>query len=417
MEEYMAPLKRNPESVKLAEQIMEVYKPTSIADMHNALKDLFAPAIESMLKGELKNHLGYNANDQAEKSTANRRNGYGRKTLKSSAGTIPIQVPRDRDATFEPKLVEKRQSNIAEIEDKIIAMYARGMSQRDISKTIEEIYGFPMSHEMISNITDCVLEELTKWQQRPLQKCYAFLFVDCMYTTVRAENYEAKEYAVYTILGYDIHGKKEVLGLWLNETESKHKWMQIFDEIRARGVEDVFFISMDGVSGLEQGAKAVFGQQVVVQRCIVHLIRNSLKYIPTKEYKNFTQELKKLYAAPSIEACKANYEAFEEKWSEYPGAVKVWINNREHIERLYDYGHSVRKLMYTTNAIESINSSFRKVIKKGAFPSEKSLLKILYLRIKELKTKWTTTQPNWSMVINQLLINDKFSERVEKYLI
>jgi len=261
--------------------------------MDEALKEIFGPLFESMLQGELNSHLGYKSNSKEAKTTANRRNSYGSKSLKTTRGEMDINVPRDRDASFQPKLISKHSRDISAIENKVLAMYARGMSQRDISNTIDDIYGFSISADAVSDITDSILPELENWQTRPLEKCYAFMFVDCMYVTIRGD-YEAKEYAVYTILGYNLKGKKEVLGLWLNESESKHKWMQIFDEIKSRGVEDVFFISMDGVSGLEQGAKAIF-PKVVVQRCMVHLIRNSIKYVPSKDYKVFTSSLKKVY--------------------------------------------------------------------------------------------------------------------------
>uniref|UniRef100_UPI0006A7AB4B IS256 family transposase n=1 Tax=Ornithinibacillus contaminans TaxID=694055 RepID=UPI0006A7AB4B len=382
----MAKSKRDPKSVELANRIIEQYQPESVQDMQNALKDIFGPMFESMLKGEMNHHLGYDSNDKGEKSTDNRRNGYGKKILNTSAGEVEIEVPRDRDGSFEPQIIPKRKKDVSEIEDKVISMYARGMSQRDISSTIEDIYGFSVSHEMVSDITDTVLPDLEEWQSRPLDECYPFVFVDCMYTTIRNQ-YETKKYAVYTILGYTIEGNKDILGLWLNETESKHKWMQIFDEMKARGVEDIFFISMDGVSGLEEGARSIF-PNVIVQRCIVHLIRNAIKYVPSKDYKAFTASLRKVYGAQSLTACQSAFESFKQQWSAYPGAIDVWERNFEHVEQLYDFGSAVRKIMYTTNAVESIHSSFRKVTKKGAFPNENALLKVLYLRVKELENKW-----------------------------
>lgn len=407
--------KRNPNSEELANKIIEEYQPESVEDMQNALKEIFGPMFESMLKGEMNTHLGYESNDKKEKATGNRRNGYGQKTVKTSTGEVDIQVPRDRDGSFDPQLIPKRQRDVSAIEDKVISMYARGMSQRDISSTIEDIYGFSVSHDMVSDITDQVLPELEEWQTRPLNSCYAFVFVDCMYTTIR-NDYETKKYAVYTILGYTMEGKKEILGLWLNETESKHKWMQIFDEIKARGVEDIFFISMDGVSGLEEGARAIF-PDVIVQRCIVHLIRNSVKYVPSKDYKSFTKALKKVYSAPSLKACHSAFESFQQQWAAYPGAIDVWARNFSHVEQLYDYGSAIRKIMYTTNAVESIHSSFRKVTKKGAFPHENALLKVLFLRVQELENKWEGGHiQNWAMVMNQLLVHDRLKDRVLKYL-
>ena len=383
--------------------------------MNNALKDIFGPMFEAMLQGEMNNHLGYENNDKGPKKTQNRRNGYGSKTLKTTRGEVDIEVPRDRDGTFEPQIVPKRTKDVSEIENKVLAMYARGMSQRDISSTIEDIYGFEISHDMISDITDAIIPQLEEWRVRPLQKCYAFVFVDCMYVTLRT-GYEVKECAVYTILGYDLQGHKEILGLWISESESKNYWMQIFDEIKARGVEDIFFISMDGVSGLEDGAKAIF-PNVVVQRCIVHLIRNSIKYIPSKDYKKFTEDLKKVYGAPSLKAANTAFETFSRTWEQYTGAVDVWKRNFKYVEQLFDYGSAIRKVMYTTNAIEAINSSFRKVTKKGAFPNETALFKLLYLRVTELEKKWAGGHVNhWAMVLNQLMVNDKFSNRLTKYL-
>lgn len=412
----MARKKRNPDAEKLAESILNAYQPESVDDMQDALKDVFGPLFEKMLQGELNNHLGYDAHSKEPKEHDNRRNGYGNKTLKTSFGEVAIDVPRDREASFEPELIPKRKRDVSDIEGKVLSMYARGMSQRDMAATVEDIYGFDISHEMISDITDAVLPELEEWQARPLAKCYAFLFVDCMYVTLR-ENYEAKEYAVYTILGYDLKGNKEILGLWLNQTESKNRWMQVFDELKARGVEDVFFISMDGVSGLEEGAKAIF-PSVIVQRCIVHLVRNALRYIPSKDYKEVCRDMKKFYGASSLNAAHAAFDSFQNRWSHYSGAVDVWKRNFAHVEQLFDYGSAIRKIMYTTNAVESVHSSFRKVTKKGAFSNENALLKLLYLRTKELHAKWSGGRiQNWAMVLNQLMINETFSSRIEKYAI
>ena len=412
----MAKIKRNPAAEKIAKAILDEYDVGSVEDMQSALKDIFGPMFEAMLKGELNNHLGYESNSKEPKQTDNRRNGTTPKTLKTSMGEVPIETPRDRDGSFEPKIIPKRTKDVSAIEGKVLAMYARGMSQRDISATIEDIYGFKVSADMISDITDVILPEVEEWRNRPLKKCYAFLFVDCMYVSVRSD-YEAKEMAVYTILGYDLEGQKEILGLWMGVSESKNYWMQVFDEIKSRGVEDIFFISMDGVSGLEDGAKAIF-PGVVVQRCIVHLIRNSIKYVPAKEYKKFTSDLKKVYGAASLKAAKAAFETFQNNWKQYPGAVDVWMRNFQHIEQLYDYGSAVRKVMYTTNAIEAVNSSFRKVTKKGSFPNENAVYKLLYLRVTELQKKWDGGHyQNWSLVLNQLMVNEKFADRIEKYLI
>lgn len=406
--------RKNESKNELVNAIIEAYQPETAKDVQDALKDIFGPIFESMLQGEMNAHLGYENNSKISKETDNRRNGYIKKNVKTSMGEMTVDVPRDRNGSFEPVVIPKRTKDISDIDQKVLSLYAKGMSQRDISDAIEDIYGFKVSHETISQITDCVMDELNEWQSRPLKKCYPFVFVDCMYVTMRHE-YECKENAVYTILGYDTNGHKDILGIWLNETESKHTWMQIFDEIKGRGVEDIFFISMDGVSGLEDGAKEIF-KGVVVQRCIVHLIRNSLKYVPSKDYKRFTANLKLIYGAPNLKSAQNEFEKFKETWSKYPGAVDVWERNFKHVEQLFDYPSDIRKVMYTTNAIESVNSSFRKVTKKGSFPNENALFKLLYLRVCELQRKWGDhTLQNWSMVRNQLDAHPQFQARFRKY--
>lgn len=412
----MAPRKnrRNEAGQAIAQAIVDQYKPTNVEEMQDAIRDIFGPMFESMLQGEMDAHLGYDSNDHGFKTTDNRRNGYSHKTVKSTYGDIEVDVPRDRDGSFKPQVIPKRSRDVSGIEDKVLSMYAKGMSQRDIADTIEDIYGFEISHDTISTITDRVIDTANEWQNRPLKKFYTFLFVDCLYVNIRKE-LETKNCAVYVILGYDVNGVKDILGIWIGESEGKHYWMQIFDEIKARGVEDVLFISMDGVSGLEEGAKSIF-KDVVVQRCIVHMIRNSIKYIPSKDYKAFTAQLKKVYGASSLKAAEAEFERFKQTWSQYPGALDVWIRNWSHVEQLYNYGSAVRKVMYTTNAIESVNSSFRKVTKKGSFPSEDAVRKALYLRITELYKKWNSRPvSNWALVRNQLAMDDKIQARILKY--
>lgn len=412
----MAPRKnkRSEASRAIAQAIIDQYQPTNAEEMQDALKDIFGPMFEAMLQGEMDSHLGYGANDHGYKDTDNRRNGYIHKTVKTTYGDIPVDVPRDRDATFEPQAIPKRTRDVSGIEDKVLSMYARGMSQRDIAATIEDIYGFELSAESISAITDRVMGQVEEWQNRPLKKFYTFLFVDCLYVSIRKEM-ETKNCAVYVILGYDINGEKDILGLWIGEAEGKHYWMQIFDEIRARGVEDVLFLSMDGVSGLEDGARSIF-KNVVVQRCIVHLIRNSIKYVPTKDYKKFTAHLRKVYGAASLKAAEAEFERFKTAFGQYPGAVDVWVRNWPHVEQLFNYGSAVRKVMYTTNSVEAVNSSLRKVTKKGSFPSEEAVMKVLYLRVMELYKKWAgRPAPNWAMVRNQLAMQADMQERIRKY--
>ena len=407
--------KKDNAGMDIAKAIIDRYDPKNAEDMQDAIKDIFGPMFEAMLQGEMDAHLGYGTNDHSRKDTTNRRNGYSHKNIKTAYGDIPIDVPRDRKATFTPQVVPKRTRDVSGIEDKVLSMYAKGMSQRDIADTIEDIYGFEISHETVSSITDRVMAQADEWQNRPLKKFYTFLFVDCLYVSIRQEM-ETKNCAVYVILGYDVNGVKDILGIWISETEGKHYWMQVFDEIRARVVEDVLFISMDGVSGLEEGARSIF-KDVVVQRCIVHLVRNSIRYVPSKEYKNFTAQLKKVYGAASLKAAKAEFEHFRQAWGgKYPGAVDVWVRNWQHVEQLFNYGSAVRKVMYTTNAIEAVNSSFRKVIKKGSFPNEDAVRKVLYLRTTELYKKWNGRPiANWAFVRNQLAMDDKLQARILRY--
>lgn len=414
-ETTMARKKRNKETDDLVRRIIDEYQPKTAEDAADALKDIFGPLFESMLDAELEGHLGYASNERTPKDNDNRRNGYSKKTLKATAGKVDIAVPRDRDASFEPAVIPKGTTDISGIEKKVLSMYARGMSQRDISSTVEEIYGFSVSADTVSKITDRVLEELEQWQTRPLKPFYPFIFVDCMFVTMKRDD-GPQNCAVYTILAYDIDGNKDVLGLWIADAEGKHYWMQIFDEIKARGVEDILFISMDGVSGLEDGARSIF-PDVTCQRCIVHLVRNSVKYVPNKDMKTFCASIKKVYGAASLEACQTEFMKFKDAWKDkYPGGVAVWERNFSHVEQLYDYGSAVRKVMYTTNAVESVNSSFRKVTKKGAFPNENALKKVLYLRVTELYEKWEGGyQRNWALVRNQLSCDPRISARIAKY--
>lgn len=405
----------SPESLAVADAIMKAYDPKTAADAQEALKAAFGPIFEALLKGELENHLGYSSNDKSKKDTDNRRNGSSPKTLKTSMGPIDINSPRDRDGSFTPELVPKRTTDVSSIEGKVLAMYAKGLSTRDISAMIDDIYGFKLSHSQISIITDSVSEELTKWQARPLKKFYTFFFVDCIYVNIR-HDYETINCPVYVVLAYDLSGKKDILGLWIDEKESTNQWLKIFDELKSRGVEDVLFISMDGLSGLEEGARTIF-PDAIIQRCIVHLIRNSVKYIPSKKRKDFCNHLRLIYKAPNKKMALIEFEKFKEAWSkDYPGAVSVWQRNWKHIEQLYDYTSTIRKVMYTTNAIESVNSSFRKVTRKGVFPNDDAVFKVLYLRILELYEKWSDRPlPNWADIRNQLYMIDKFTDRIDKY--
>ena len=386
---------------------------TSAQDLMSQIKDMVSDAIESCLQGEMDSFLGYKKSAYGEKPTTNRRNGYSSRTIKTNEGSIKINVPRDREGQFEPTIVGKWQRNLSDVETLVLSLYSKGMSQRDIADAINDIYHYEISPETVSAITDRVLDTVNKWQARELEPLYVAVFVDCIYVSIKTER-ETKQHAVYVITAINEQGIKDILGFWINETEGKSTWMKIFDELRARGVKDIIFMCMDGVTGLEEGAKVVF-PNVVVQRCMVHLMRNSLHYIPTKSYAAFASQAKKLYSAPNLETAERELEQLEKDWSAYPGAVAVWKNNWTHVAQLYNYGSSVRKGIYTTNVIESVNSSLRKVTKKGSFPNKQSVFKVFYLRAQELSKKWTRSVHNWSNVMNELYVDDEIRARIEKY--
>ncbi len=294
-------------------------------------------------------------------------------------------------------------------------MYGKGMSQRDIAATVKDIYGFNANKDLVSKITDKIWDDVQAWRNRPLQSCYPFVFVDCLYVSMKRDGI-TKKHAVYVMLAYTLYGKRDIFGIWNDINESTHTWMNTMYEIRERGVNDIFFISMDGLPGLEKGTKAIF-PDTITQRCIVHLIRNSFRFVPSKDYKQFANDLKAIYASSNLEQATYGFEQFKNKWSKYPGAIRIWEQNFNHIEQLDDYPQAIRKIMYTTNSIEAVNSSFRKVLKKGSLESEKSLYKLLYLRTKELNKKWEEIKiRNWSQTLNQLLVHEEFSTRIEKYL-
>ncbi|QOR36287.1 IS256 family transposase [Clostridium sp. 'deep sea'] len=415
--EHYGTKKRDPQKIEFAKQLIQLYKPKTTDDVANALKDLLGPIMEDMLEEEMNEHLGYDRYSHEEKENSNRRNGVHKKSLKSSYGEFDINVPRDRDATFEPEIVPKGKKDISQIEQKIINMYAKGTSTRDISDTINDMYGVTMSHDTISNITDKIMDRVIEWQNRDLNPCYPFVFVDCMYLKVK-DGIKTSKRALYTILGYDLSGKKDILGVWIGEeSESAHYWLNIFQEIKERGVEDIFIISMDGLTGLEDGVKNVY-PQTLVQRCLVHLIRNSLKFVPSKDFKEYTKDLKTIYNAVSLQASVAQFDKFKEKWSRYNGAISVWERNWIHVEQLFQFSKYIRKVIYTTNAIESIHSSFRKVTKnKGAFPNDQAVIKLIYLRIQDIKNKWNNRPiANWEKILNEFMMVEDFKRRIEIYL-
>lgn len=388
----------------LIKELLSDYEIHNIEDLSNALKDAFSGTIQDMLEAELDEHLGYGKNDQGKKLTSDRRNGSHQKKIVSHFGENEISVPRDRDGSFEPKVVEKGQKDVTGIEAKVMSMYGKGLSTRDMQDIINDIYGFEISPETLSRIIDRIQPRIEEWQNRELKKLYTFVYVDALYVHVKVDG-KARKRAVYAVIGIDAGGYKDVLGFWIEDEEGAHFWMNIFEEIRQRGVEDILFISMDGLSGLEEGLKSIF-PDTVIQRCIVHLMRNSLKYIPSKHYKEFTHDAKLVYRAVSLSEAKQYFQSFKDKWEkDYPAAVKVWENNFSHVEQLFDYPAEIRRMIYTTNAIEGLNSALRKVTKgKAAFPNDAAVMKAFFLRTCDVLKKWTRPVPNWAKVLNQLSV-------------
>ena len=408
----MAKKKRNPANAAAIAHIFENYEIKSVLDIQEALKDMFGGAMEQMLAGELDSHLGYGRHENATQTT-NRRNGASSKIVRSQLGELEIDIPRDREASFEPQLVPKHQKDVSGIEDRVLAMYAKGQSQRDITATIQDIYGFNISPETVSKITDRIIPLVQEFRNRALKKFYPFVFVDAMYTPVKTET-GAGQKALYNMIGIDVDGCKDVLGFWLSEDESSRQWIQILEEIKQRGVEDILFISLDGLKGLEDAIKTIY-PQTTTQRCIVHLMRNSTRYIPRKRWAEFAKDIKAVYKAVSLDEAAVLFESFQTKWAADQSAVKVWSKNWDAVARLFELPAGIRKIIYTTNTIESYHNQLRKVTNgKGSFPSEMALFKLIYLRINEIRRTWDRPIQNWGQVLNQLVV--LYGERVSRHI-
>ena len=394
--------------------IQDEYDIKSASDIEAALLDMFGGFIEQALEAELDQHLGYSRYDFRHKSTSNTRNGRKPKTIQTRLGETTVQAPRDREGSFQPQIVPKRQTNVIGIEDKILSLYAKGLSTRDISKTLEEIYGFETSHETISAVTDKVIPLIQEWQQRPLEPVYPIIYLDALHVKMR-DGISASNKAVYCVIGVSLEGHKDVLSLSIGEAESASYWMSLLDELKARGVQDVCIACVDGLSGFKQAIQAVF-PHALVQRCLVHLIRQSTKFVSYQDRKSFCYDLKQIYQAISQSAAEQAFETFKEKWNRLvPLAVRVWENNIEEVYQLFKFPKEIRKMIYTTNAIESYNSQLRKVLKgKGAFPNETSVMKLIYLQTIEVTKKWQRQISNWSQILNQLLI--LYPDRLTPYL-
>ncbi len=396
--------KASPEETKRRAMMMEMVGELGITNANElfiAMRDMFAGTLEDMLKAELDEHLGYEKHDQQPKQTANRRNGTSEKKVRSHSGEMELHIPRDREGGFEPQVIRKGQNDISEIQEKVMSMYAKGLSDRDISAVIKDIYGFDVSHDTVSRIVERIQPRFAAWQSRTLEPVYAFVYVDAMVVKVKSDG-KARNKCVYSVLGIDMEGRKYVLGLWISENEGAHFWMMIFDELKARGVARMLFVCLDGLKELEQGILSIF-PQAHVQRCMVHLQRNSLKYIPTKHYKRFCQDARAIYAAVSLSAAEEALRALTETWAEYPAAVRVWADNFEHVQRLFELPAQIRRMVYTTNMVEGFHSALRKVTRgKAAFPDDDAVFRAVYLRTMDVVKKWTMPVPNWALVLGQL---------------
>lgn len=382
--------------------LIETYDVKSLEDIQEALKDLLGGTIESMLESELEDHLGYENYERSKNS--NSRNGKKEKMIRSSQGEFPISVPQDRDSTFTPKIVAKRQKDISSIENKIIRMYAKGMTTRQISEQIEDIYGFETSETMISNITNKLLPEIEEWQKRPLSTIYPIVFIDAVHFSVR-EDHIIKKLAAYIILGINDEGKKEVLSINIGENESSKYWLSILNGLKNRGVEDILILCADGLTGIKESISVAY-PKAEYQRCIVHLIRGTLKYVSYKDKKEFANDLKGIYHSPTEELGYERMEQISEKWKEkYPNSMKSWISNWDVISPMFKFSSEVRKVIYTTNAIESLNSTYRRLnSQRSVFPNDTSLLKALYLATFEATKKWNQPLRNWGKVYGELSI-------------
>ena len=399
----MAKRKRMSEGKKnIIAGLMQEYDIKSAADIHEALKDLLGGTIEEMLEAELDEHLGYEEYERSD--NPDYRNGIKTKKLRSSYGEIPIEVPQDRDGDFEPQIVPKRKKDISEIEQKIIAMSAKGMTTRQISAMIEDIYGFEVSESMVTGVTNKILPQIEEWQHRALSGVYLIVFIDAIHFSVRDEHI-VKKIAAYIILGVNDEGKKEILSITIGENESAKYWLGVLNDLKNRGVQDILILCADGLAGIKESIAAAY-PNTEYQRCIVHQVRNTLKHVAEKDKKAFANDLKSIYHASNEEAGYEIMLNVTEKWKDkYQGAMKRWDENWDVISPMFKFSSDVRKVIYTTNAIESLNSSLRRLnSQRSVFPSDTALLKSLHLATFEATKKWTMPLRNWGRVYGELSV-------------
>ena len=394
------PLNENKKNIIAA--LIDEYNIETAEDIQEALKDLLGGTLKSMMEAEMDEHLGYESYERS--NNPNYRNGTKTKTVRGNFGEIELAVPQDRDSTFEPKIVKKRQKDISDIDQKIISMYARGLTTRQISEQIEELYGFECSEGFISDVTDKILQDITDWQNRPLDDIYPILFIDAVHFSVR-EDHIIKKLAAYVILGVTLDGRKDVISLQIGENESSKYWLGVLNDLKNRGVKDIMIICADGLTGIKEAINTAF-PKTEYQRCIVHQVRNTLKYVPYKDKKAFATDLKSIYLAPNEQQGHENLERVAEKWSEkYPNALKSWEQNWDVLTPIYKFSSDVRKVIYTTNAIESLNSTYKKLNRqRSIFPNDTALLKALYLATLQATKKWGQPLRNWAKVYGEFSI-------------
>ena len=382
--------------------LLQEYDIETAEDIQEALKDLLGSTIKEMMETEMNEHLGYSKSERSDSDDY--RNGYKTKQVNSSYGSMEIEVPQDRKSTYEPQVVKKRQKDISDIDQKIISMYAKGMTTRQISDTLKDIYGFEASEGFISDVTDKIIPQIEDWQNRPLSEIYPVLYIDAIHYSVR-DNGVIRKLAAYVILGINNDGYKEVLTIEIGETESSKYWLSVLNGLKNRGVKDILIICADGLSGIKEAIATAF-PKTEYQRCIVHQVRNTMKYVSDKDRKPFCADLKTIYQAPTEEKALDALERVTEKWSEkYPNSMKSWKQNWDAISPIFKFSAAVRKVIYTTNAIESLNATYRKLNRqRSVFPSDTALLKALYLSTFEATKKWTMPIRNWGQVYGELSI-------------
>jgi putative transposase len=387
--------------------VKEILSDASLAkagDVSNYLRDMFKDILQEMLEQEMAIDLGYEKGDSQNKNTSNRRNGYSKKTVKSQFGDIELDIPRDRDNEFNPVVVPKNVRDISGIEEKIISLYARGMSTRDIHDQILDLYGIEISADQVSNITNVVIDRAKEWQNRPLEPVYPFIFMDAIHYKVRDEG-KIKNKAAYVVLGVNKDGFKDILGIWIGENETSKFWLGVLTDLKNRGVEDVLIFSVDGLNGFKEAIAASYPNSII-QKCIIHQIRNTFRYVSYKHSKELVNDFKSVYKAINEQEALSALDRLDEKWGkQYPSAIKTWRNNWDVIAPFFSFPEEIRTIMYTTNIIEGLNRQFRKVTKtKSTFPSDDSLLKILFLASENAMKKWTMRYRNWDSIYNQLSI-------------